>query len=238
MAFVHLFEWKWDDVAKECEDFLGPKGYTAVQVSPPNEHIQGEAWWTRYQPVSYKILSRSGDEASFASMVKRCKAVGVGIYIDAVINHMAYGGGVGMGGSSFSNRQFPMFSPDDFHHLPGNKYSNCAVNNYNNKHEVQYCDLVGLPDLCTGCSYVQDKIAGYINHMAELGVSGFRVDAAKHIDANELRGAHANLLAVVHFELLDDALPLRDVKVAVDRIQRKPPQQPLGRLHDCEAGDE
>ena len=25
-TFVHLFEWSWDDVAQECEDWLGPKG--------------------------------------------------------------------------------------------------------------------------------------------------------------------------------------------------------------------
>ena len=31
-AIVHLFEWKWDDIAAECERFLGPKGYAAVQV--------------------------------------------------------------------------------------------------------------------------------------------------------------------------------------------------------------
>jgi alpha-amylase len=71
--FVHLFEWSWADVALECEQWLGPKGlsaqylnvdtnlkynlwqhlmqlgYQAVQVSPPQEHIQGSQWWTRYQ---------------------------------------------------------------------------------------------------------------------------------------------------------------------------------------------
>lgn len=30
---VHLFEWKWDDIAEECERFLGPKGYGGIQVS-------------------------------------------------------------------------------------------------------------------------------------------------------------------------------------------------------------
>ena len=29
---VHLFEWKWNDIAKECEDFLQHYGYGAVQV--------------------------------------------------------------------------------------------------------------------------------------------------------------------------------------------------------------
>src|SRR5262245_33078583 len=37
-VMVHLFEWRWPDVAKECEDFLGPRGFAGVQVSPPNEH--------------------------------------------------------------------------------------------------------------------------------------------------------------------------------------------------------
>merc|ERR1719428_443123 len=92
-AFVHLFEWSWADVAQECEQWLGPKGFTAVQISPPNEHISGDAWWTRYQPVTYELISRSGDEAAFRDMVQRCNAAGVGIYADAVINHIAAGSG-------------------------------------------------------------------------------------------------------------------------------------------------
>lgn len=31
-TIVHLFEWKWDDIAAECENFLGPKGFAGVQV--------------------------------------------------------------------------------------------------------------------------------------------------------------------------------------------------------------
>lgn len=31
-TIVHLFEWKFDDIARECENFLGPNGYGAVQV--------------------------------------------------------------------------------------------------------------------------------------------------------------------------------------------------------------
>ncbi len=30
---VHLFEWKWTDIANECEQFLGPHGYSGVQVN-------------------------------------------------------------------------------------------------------------------------------------------------------------------------------------------------------------
>lgn len=31
-TMVHLFEWKFNDIAKECENFLGPNGYGGVQV--------------------------------------------------------------------------------------------------------------------------------------------------------------------------------------------------------------
>ena len=81
-TMVHLFEWKWTDVAKECENFLQYYGYGAVQVSPPMEHIKAfpnnnYPWWVRYQPVSYKLDSRSGNEQEFQDMVNRCNKVGV-----------------------------------------------------------------------------------------------------------------------------------------------------------------
>ncbi|CAG7820095.1 unnamed protein product, partial [Allacma fusca] len=30
-VMVHLFEWRWNDIAEECERFLGPYGYAGVQ---------------------------------------------------------------------------------------------------------------------------------------------------------------------------------------------------------------
>lgn len=32
-SIVHLFEWRWVDIALECESFLAPNGYAGVQVS-------------------------------------------------------------------------------------------------------------------------------------------------------------------------------------------------------------
>ena len=81
-TIVHLFEWKWSDIAAECERFLGPAGYCGFQVSPPMEHVilpdnnPPQPWWQRYQPVSYILHSRSGSPDEFAEMVRRCNAVG------------------------------------------------------------------------------------------------------------------------------------------------------------------
>jgi len=32
-SIVHLFEWRWADIAEECERFLAPNGFGGVQVS-------------------------------------------------------------------------------------------------------------------------------------------------------------------------------------------------------------
>lgn len=185
-AFVHLFEWHWDDIAQECEQFLGPKGFSGVQVSPPQEHIQGSAWWTRYQPVSYQLLSRSGEATGFADMVSRCDAAGVDIYVDAVINHMANGSGTGTAGSGYSSSSlsYPIYSSQDFH-------TPCTINGSdygNDAYRVRNCQLVGLPDLNTSAGYVQQTIADYLNRLASLGVKGARFDAAKHMSPADIAG--------------------------------------------------
>lgn len=193
-AFVHLLEWKWTDIAKECEAHLGPKGFAAVQVSPPNEHnwvSVGDGapfpWWMRYQPVSYSLdRSRSGTRAEFVNMVQRCNAVGVGIYVDAVINHMSGGnGGSSSAGNGWGHHSYPRvpYGSNDFHQpvcgIDGADYGN-------NAGRVWGCELSGLQDLNTGSPYVQGKIADYLVDLANLGVKGFRVDAAKHISPGDL----------------------------------------------------
>jgi alpha-amylase len=181
-TFVHLFEWRWLDVAQECETFLAPAGYRAVQVSPPQEHVQGGQWWTRYQPVSYQLQSRGGSAAEFAEMVQRCQAVGVEVYGDAVFNHMAAGSGVGTAGNAYGDRLYPDYTPFDFH-VP------CEIqptDYLNDRWRVQHCDLVKLPDLRTESPRVQGRIAAYLQDLLGLGVTGFRLDAAKHVPPEDI----------------------------------------------------
>uniref|UniRef100_A0A673KDS1 alpha-amylase n=1 Tax=Sinocyclocheilus rhinocerous TaxID=307959 RepID=A0A673KDS1_9TELE len=83
-SIVHLFEWRWADIAEECERYLAPNGYGGVQISPPSESVvvsnPWQPWWQRYQPVSYNLCSRSGTEAELKDMITRCNNVGVNIY--------------------------------------------------------------------------------------------------------------------------------------------------------------
>ncbi len=191
-VFVHLFEWKWTDVAKECETFLGPKGFAAVQVSPAAEHRKapGNPWWERYQPIAYRLESRSGTRAEFADMVARCRAVGVDVYADAVINHMASGDGTGIAGTAYQHYNYPgIYQYQDFHHCAGDG----DIHDYQNRTEVQGCELVDLADLATESNYVRGRIATFLQDLVNLGVKGLRVDATKHIPAGDL----ANILGRV-----------------------------------------
>lgn len=200
-TFVHLFEWKWIDIATECNNVLGPLGFDAVQVSPPQEHavIAGFPWWERYQPVSYGIeRSRSGSGAEFREMVSRCRAAGVGIYVDAVINHMTAGAGTGSNGTVYTKYNYPgLYAAEDFH-------AQCPLVDYQNAANVQDCELLGLSDLHTGKAAVRERIAGYLVALARIGVAGFRMDAAKHIQPVELD----SIIASVNLTLLAESRPL------------------------------
>ncbi|WP_432048086.1 alpha-amylase [Streptomyces asiaticus] len=185
---AELFEWKYDSVAKECTSTLGPAGYGYVEVSPATEHIQGGQWWTSYQPVSYKIAGRLGDRTAFKNMVDTCHAAGVKVVADAVINHMSAGSGTGTGGSSYTKYDYPgTYQPQDM--------DDCTaqISNYQDRWNVQHCELVGLADLDTGEEYVRTRLAQYLNDLLSLGVDGFRVDGAKHIPADDLAAIKSKL---------------------------------------------
>ena len=223
-AIVELFGWPYDDIAEECE-FIGNAGYMAVKVFPASEHIltfdtveDGELnpWWFIYQPVSYRLHSRSGDKKQFKNMINTCRQHGVRVYSDAVINHMSgngndmyadhrnnagscvhWGPKAGSAGSpwwttgwQYENNvytgirpglEFPAvpYTATDFH-------CERSLNSWTDGNILNYGWLTGLTDLNTEKEYVQQRIADYITDMLSMGVSGIRVDAAKHISPLDL----------------------------------------------------
>lgn len=100
-AIVDFFGWPYVDIEAECKDFLGKAGYMGLKIPPPQESIlsnqwtfedQRNPWYVTYQPVSYRLYSRLGSRTQLRSMIQTCRANGVRVYADAVVNHMASGG--------------------------------------------------------------------------------------------------------------------------------------------------
>ncbi len=195
---ANLWEWSWPSVARECTQVLGPAGFGGVQVAPPADSLSRTApsddapllhpWWEVYQPVSYALNSRMGTEQQFRDMVSTCRAAGVKVYVDAVINHMTGQGTTSYGGVGYSHVSYPgLYTAADFHRK-GRECTSATggVDDFNDYRQVTTCELVGLADLRTESPAVRAKVAGYLNTLIAYGVSGFRVDAAKHVGEDDL----------------------------------------------------
>lgn len=192
-VIVQLFEWNWKSVGAECPT-LAKEGYGAVQISPAQEHVEvaGHPWWQDYQPVSYKLTSRRGDDGALKSMIAACHKAGVKVYADAVMNHMAgIDSGIGSAGTKFTHYDYPgTWGPGDFHHC---KTADGDIHDYQNRSEVQNCELSNLADLKTESPSVRTKLTEYLNTLVSLGIDGFRIDAAKHIPATDLKAILAGV---------------------------------------------
>ena len=194
---VIAFQQSWNTIAKECTDTYGPEGVAYVEVSPPQESIQGTQWWTSYQPVSYRLDSKLGTEAEFKNMIKQCNAVGVDIIADVVINQttgsdVAAGEQKGVAGSDYngSTGAYPGFAtkryPDgitasDFHSCTKN------ISDYGNQWEVQECRLSSMWDFDSESEKVQDIQSDYLVSLWNAGVRAFRMDAVKHINTSSMK---------------------------------------------------
>jgi len=214
-VMANLFEWNWPSVAAECTNVLGPAGFGGVQVAPPQDSLKRSAadqadpgtgavtvrhpWWEVYQPVDYDLTSRLGNEEQFKAMVTACRGAGVKVYVDAVINH-----GIGQGSTSYGGKTYGTPDPydqpavpytrDNFHVPKGEcPTADGGIADFNNYRQVTRCNLVGLHDLRTETPYVRDTLADYLNTLLGYGVSGFRVDAAKHVGHDDLDAIYAQL---------------------------------------------
>uniref|UniRef100_A0A1I8PLT6 alpha-amylase n=1 Tax=Stomoxys calcitrans TaxID=35570 RepID=A0A1I8PLT6_STOCA len=210
-VMVQLFEWKFVDIAEECRSFLGPQGYAGVQLSPVLEHTViktdslSHPWWQRYETISYRLASRSGDETDFWSMSRICNDHGVRIYVDVVLNHMAAPLHLLVNGSqqdsivdtllasnvNISNLNYAEvpYAAQDFHRK-------CEIGKSvasSDSHEMRNCQLNGHPDLDHSRAAVRLSIAKMLNKFIDMGVAGFRIDTAKHIWPIDLKLIYAQL---------------------------------------------
>ncbi|KAF7362568.1 Alpha-amylase [Mycena venus] len=232
VAIAELFGWPYADIEKECV-FLGKAGWGGVRIWPPSrvgvlgflgaEWGEKVPWWFVYQPVSYRLNSRHGTVTALRSMITTCRANGVRVYADAVVNHMSGGGndilnhrGSGNGdcapygaknatsGSPYYTHtstyqynqqtglkpglEFPAvpYGPTDFH-------CDRVLNAFTDPFQLNYGWLVGLADLNTEHTYVQERISAYFATLLSIGFSGFRIDAAKHMGPNNIAQILARL---------------------------------------------
>lgn len=201
-AILHAFNWRYTDVQARA-DQIRDAGYRIVLVSPAYKS-EGSAWWARYQPQDFRLIHNPlGDTDAFRNMVNALQQRGIRVYADIVMNHMAneafkrsdlnYPGSAVL--STFASNTayyngIRLFGDLRYNVLSGNDFgpARCIVD-YNNVWEVQNYRLcggggdAGLPDL-VGNSWVVAQQQQYLQALKNLGVKGFRIDAAKHMPAS------------------------------------------------------
>lgn len=162
---MHCFDWTYAQIKEELPN-IAAAGFSAVQTSPahPREPI-GAAWYMLYQPYDYKVGENGlGTKEGLTELCTEAHQYGVKIIVDVVANH-----------TNGSLSYVASFWQDEslYHDYQGGI-------DYSNRWQVTHGRL-GMWDLKTEDSRVQEKIKEYVAELKSCGVDGIRWDAAKHI---------------------------------------------------------
>ncbi|KAB7773532.1 alpha-amylase [Xanthomonas sp. LMG 12462] len=203
-VILHAFNWPYATVEARAAQ-IAAAGYRKVLVAPAYRS-QGDAWWARYQPQDMRLIDNPlGDTDAFASMVQALKAVGVETYADVVLNHMAneaatrsdlnYPGSAVLGQYAANPQRYAslrLFGDLSQNFLSANDFGPAqCITNYNDPYQVRTYRICGggndpgLPDL-VGNDWVVQQQRNYLLALKALGVTGFRIDAAKHMTFDHL----------------------------------------------------
>jgi alpha-amylase len=98
-AVAEFFGWPHKDVEKECE-LLAKAGYLGAKLFPVHEQTMStqpfedaiNPWLFMYQPISYRLDGRAGTREELKSLIQTCRALGVRVYVDVILNHFVGGG--------------------------------------------------------------------------------------------------------------------------------------------------
>lgn len=195
-TILQAWDWSISTIMTNLDD-IEAAGYGAIQVSPlqARDYVYGNAWteewWKLYQPHGFSVNTSSshalGTKAELADLCAAAKAKGIKIVMDVVLNHLSgsYGylnfdGPVGTYESEIYNH------PDTYRH----NYGKIDWGNLNQ--EMLLKGAQGdYPDLCTENPHVMGRALSLLKEYLDCGVTGFRFDAAKHIET-PFDGAYAS----------------------------------------------
>lgn len=171
---LSLFDCPLKDV-KRLLPIISKQGFNAVQVSPlqKTKDDSTKDWWILYQPIGFEIGNRIGSKSELYDLCIEARKYGINIIVDAVINHTA----------NKSDKEYLV--PHEKVDIELLKNPDCfkerkQIDNWDSRYQVtNYC--MGLPGLNPNNKIVQNKIINMLNEYIDVGVNGFRFDAAKSI---------------------------------------------------------
>ena len=164
-VILHCFDWKYTDIIEELDN-IAKAGFSTIQTSPVQPAGGTGPWYWLYQPTAFSVAENGdlGTAAELKELCEKAEQYGIKVVVDVVANHLA--------GDHDAIQQDLV--ADEYWH----DYGPCKQ--YSDRTQVIMGDI-GMQDLNTENTYVQQVVADYVNSLKELGVDGIRWDAAKHI---------------------------------------------------------
>ena len=180
-AILHCFNWSYNSIKDNLQS-IKDAGYTAVQTSPaqsPKDYNaswkdQAGQWWKLYQPLNFKISDYTwlGTKADLKALCDAAEAMDIKVIVDVVANHVA---GEGAGYGNINSGVDSALKNSAYYHSYGDGANDGSRYAMTMGH-------IGMPDLNTANSAVQNMVKNYLIECINVGVDGFRFDAAKHIE--------------------------------------------------------
>lgn len=176
-VILHAFDWSFNTIKNQLPN-IASSGYKSIQVSPvqgtKDSSKDASKWWLLYQPTNQAIgNSQLGTYDDFKSLCTEADKYGISIIVDVVMNHMANNGNADQLDASVDSS----FKDSSFYHNLG------QCSNWNARYDITQKGI-GMPDLNTQNTAVQNKAITFLNQCVDAGADGFRFDAAKHIETN------------------------------------------------------
>ena len=172
-VILHCFDWKYTDIKAELKN-IAEAGFTSIQTSPVQANNNHGSWYWQYLPRGFYVDKTDlGTKAELQDLINEADKYGVKVIVDVVANHLE---------GTHDNIDDSLKGYDCWHHTNYSsepKDGQVAID-WSNRYQVTYGEI-GMADLATENSYVQNKVLAYVNELKEMGVDGIRWDAAKHI---------------------------------------------------------
>ena len=163
-AILHCFDWKYNDIKAELQN-IAEAGFSAIQTSPAQVGGGSGTWWWLYQPLGFYVGNNDlGTKDELKALCAEADTYGIKVVVDVVANHLA---------GDHSNIQNDLKDGQYWHNESGGI-------DYSNRWQITDRDI-GMPDINSENSYVQQVVKNYLLELKSLGVDGIRWDAAKHI---------------------------------------------------------
>jgi len=160
---LHCFNWKYSDIKAELKS-IAEAGFTSVQTSPAQPAAGGEWYWL-YQPFGFSVGNGPlGSKSDLQALCQEADKYGIKVIVDVVANHL----------NGETHRVQSDLQDGQYWHNHG------GVGNWADRYQVTHGEI-GMRDLNSEHSYVQQVVAGYVKELESIGVDGIRWDAAKHI---------------------------------------------------------